>query len=302
MLTSLRRPTFDEMNLSLGKRARLHRLMYEHGTANGTLLLLPLDQGLEHGPVDFFENPDSVDTDWVLRLAVEGQFSGFACHVGLAEKYMKAYAGRVPLVLKVNGKTNVPPDDASFSPLTSSVEDAVRLGADAVGYTLYVGSPAQDRDLAQCGEIRRACEKYGMPLIVWSYPRGSAVKTKGGQDSLYAVDYAARVACEVGADIVKLNVPKWEEEKAASMPKPYNTLKLDELEALRKVVKSAGRTLVLVSGGSKISDEDTYHKAQVAMEAGCVGLIFGRNMWQRTWDSALAMSSRMRTLMQQYGQ
>ncbi|TAM78065.1 fructose-bisphosphate aldolase [bacterium] len=302
MLTSLRRPTFDEMNLSLGKRARLHRLMYEHGTANGTLLLLPLDQGLEHGPVDFFENPDSVDTDWVLRLAVEGQFSGFACHVGLAEKYMKAYAGRVPLVLKVNGKTNVPPDDASFSPLTSSVEDAVRLGADAVGYTLYVGSPAQDRDIAQCDEIRKGCEKYGMPLIIWSYPRGSAVKAKGGQDSLYAVDYAARVACEVGADIVKLNVPKWEEEKAASMPKPYNTLNLDETEALRKIVKSAGRTLVLVSGGSKISDVDTYHKAQVAMEAGCVGLIFGRNMWQRTWESALAMSSRMRSLMQQYGQ
>ncbi|TAM91647.1 fructose-bisphosphate aldolase [bacterium] len=302
MLTSLRRPTFDEMNLSLGKRARLHRLMYEHGTANGTLLLLPLDQGLEHGPVDFFENPDSVDTDWVLRLAVEGQFSGFACHVGLAEKYMKAYAGRIPLILKVNGKTNVPPDDASFSPLTASVEDAVRLGADAVGYTLYVGSPAQDRDIAQCAAVRKDCEKYGMPLIVWSYPRGSAVKAKGGQDSLYAVDYAARVACEVGADIVKLNVPKWEEEKAASMPKPYNALKLDELEALSKVVKSAGRTLVLVSGGSKISDEDTYHKAQVAMEAGCVGLIFGRNMWQRTWDSALAMSSRMRTLMEQYGQ
>ncbi|TAM58325.1 fructose-bisphosphate aldolase [bacterium] len=302
MLTSLRRPTFDELNLSLGKRARLHRLMYEHGTANGTLLLLPLDQGLEHGPVDFFENPDSVDTDWVLRLAVEGKFSGFACHVGLAEKYMTAYAGRVPLILKVNGKTNVPPDDASFSPLTSSVEDAVRLGADAVGYTLYVGSPSQDRDLAQCDAVRKDCEKYGMPLIVWSYPRGSAVKAKGGQDSLYAVDYAARVACEVGADIVKLNVPKWEEEKAAALPKPYNSLKLDEIEALRKVVKSAGRTLVLVSGGSKISDEDTYHKAQVAMEAGCVGLIFGRNMWQRTWESATAMSTRMHALMEQYGQ
>ncbi len=92
-------------------------------------MLLPIDQGLEHGPVDFFDNPDALDTDWVLRLAVEGNFSGIAYHIGLAEKYHQQYAGRVPLVLKVNGKTNVPPDDESFSPLTSSVEDAVRLGA-----------------------------------------------------------------------------------------------------------------------------------------------------------------------------
>ena len=217
-------------------------MMYGHGPANGTLMLLPIDQGLEHGPIDFFDNPDAIDTDWVLRLAVEGNFSGIAYHIGLAEKYHKEYAGRVPLVLKVNGKTNVPPDDNSFSPMTSSVEDAVRLGADAVGYTVYVGSPAQDRDLQQANDVRRACEKAGMPMIVWSYPRGSAVKAKGGQDSLYAVDYAARVACEIGADIVKLNVPNSDEAAAAS-PKPYNTLMMSELDGLRKVVKSAGRTL-----------------------------------------------------------
>jgi class I fructose-bisphosphate aldolase len=301
MLASVRRPTFDEMNLSTGKRARLHRMMYEHGPANGTLMLLPIDQGLEHGPIDFFENPDALDTDWVLRLAVEGNFSGIAYHIGLAEKYHKAYAGRVPLVLKVNGKTNVPSDDEAFSPLTSSVEDALRLGADAVGYTLYVGSPAQDADIAQCNEVRRECDRYGMPLIVWAYPRGAAVKAKGGQDSLYAVDYAARVACEVGADVIKLNVPKWDAAKAGASPKPYNTLEMSEDDALAKVVKSAGRSLVLVSGGSKISDEDTIHKARIAMEAGCVGLIFGRNMWQRSWNDALAMASRIHDLMKRYG-
>jgi fructose-bisphosphate aldolase, class I len=302
MLAPVRRPTFDDLNLSTGKRTRLHRLMYEHGPANGTLMLLPIDQGLEHGPVDFFDNPDAIDTDWVLRLAVDGRFSGIAYHVGLAEKYHRAYAGRVPLLLKINGKTNVPPDDNSFSQLTASVADAVRLGADAVGYTLYVGSPAQDRDIAQAHEVRRDCEKFGMPLVVWSYPRGSAVKAKGGQDSLYAVDYAARVAMEIGADIIKLNVPKYEADKAATQPKPYNDLHLSEEEGLRKVVKSAGRALVLVSGGSKISDEDTIHKARIAMEAGCVGLIFGRNMWQRSWDDALAMSGRMHELMKGYGQ
>ncbi|GAC1414291.1 MAG: class I fructose-bisphosphate aldolase [Candidatus Velthaea sp.] len=302
MLAAVRRPTFDELNLSTGKRARLHRMMYEHGPGNGTLMLLPIDQGLEHGPIDFFDNPDALDTDWVLRLALEGRFSGIAYHIGLAEKYHKHYAGKVPLVLKLNGKTNVPNDDESFSSLTSTVEDAVRLGADAVGYTLYVGSPSQDVDIAQANEVRRDCERFGMPLIVWAYPRGSAIKTKGGQDSLYAVDYAARVACEIGADIIKLNVPKWEESKAAASPKPYNTLHLSEQEGLAKVVKSAGRSLVLVSGGSKMGDDDTLHKAQMAMDTGCVGLIFGRNMWQRNWSDAMSMSQKMHELMKGYGQ
>ena len=302
MLAPVRRPTFDDLNLSTGKRARLHTMMYEHGPGNGTLMMLPIDQGLEHGPIDFFDNPDSLDTDWIYRLAVEGKFSGVAMHVGLAEKYYKNYAGKVPLVLKVNGKTNVPNDDESFSSLTSSVEDAVRLGACGVGYTLYVGSPAQDVDIAQCNEVRRDCERFGMPLIIWAYPRGSAVKAKGGIDSLYAVDYAARVACEMGADIIKLNVPKWDAATAGQMPKPYNTLQLSDEEGLAKVVKSAGHSLVLVSGGSKMGDDDTMHKAQIAMEAGCVGLIFGRNMWQRKWDDAVSMSARMHDLMNRYGQ
>jgi class I fructose-bisphosphate aldolase len=302
IVTAIRRPTFDDMHLTTGKRVRLHRLLYEHGPANGTLMILPIDQGLEHGPVDFFSNPDSIDTDWIYRLAVEGGFSAIALHVGLAERYHQKYAGRVPLILKVNGKTNVPPDNEALSPLTSSVEDAVRLGADAVGYTLYVGSPAQDADILQCNEVRRDCERYGMPLIIWSYPRGSAIKSKGGQDSLYAVDYAARVALEVGADVIKLNQPKYSEATAAQQPKPYDTLKESEVEALSRVVRSAGRALVLVSGGSKLGDEDTVRKAHTAMQSGCVGLIFGRNMWQRKWDEALSMASRIREILKEYAQ
>lgn len=290
------------MGLSIGKRARLHRLLYEHGPANGTLMILPIDQGLEHGPVDFFSNPDSVDTDWIYRLAVEGNFSGIALHIGLAERYHTAYAGRVPLVLKVNGKTNIPADEEPFSPLTSSVEDAVRLGADAVGYTLYVGSPAQDADILQCNEVRRDCDRYGMPLIIWAYPRGAGVQAKGGQDSLYAVDYAARVALEVGANVIKLNQPKYDAATAPKQPKPYDGMHPDELDTLRRVVRSAGRCLVLVSGGSRLGDEDTIHKAHVAMQAGCVGLIFGRNMWQREWNDALGMAGRMHELLKGYGQ
>jgi class I fructose-bisphosphate aldolase len=301
MQTAVRRPTFDDLNLSTGKRTRLHRLMYEHGPGNGTLMLLPIDQGLEHGPIDFFANPDSIDPDYVLRLALEGKFSGIAYHIGLAEKYHKHYAGKVPLLLKLNGKTTIPSDDDAFSSLTSSVEDAVRLGADAVGYTLYVGSPAQADDIAQLNEVRRECDRFGMPLVIWGYPRGSAVKARGGQESQYAIEYAARVACEVGADIVKLNVPIWEPEKASLSPKPYNTLQLSERESLDRVVRAAGRTLVLVSGGSKLSDEDMMSKAKVAMEAGCVGLIFGRNMWQRKWDDAISMTEKVHGMLKDFG-
>ena len=133
---------------------------------------------------------------------------------------MRPYAGTVPLILKLNGKMNIPSDAQAFSGLTGYVEDGVRLGADAVGYTLYVGSPRQGDDMRQLSEVRRACDACGMPLIVWAYPRGEAIDKKGGRDSLYAVDYAARVAGEMGADIVKLNVPEFDEKTQAASPKP----------------------------------------------------------------------------------
>jgi DhnA family fructose-bisphosphate aldolase class Ia len=115
------RPALDELDLSLGKRTRLHRLLYEHGPGNGTLLMLPIEQGMEHGPIDFFPNPAGADPDYQCRLAMEGGYSGIVFHIGLANKYMKAYAGRVPLILKPNGKTNIAPDtDAKWAPISSS--------------------------------------------------------------------------------------------------------------------------------------------------------------------------------------
>lgn len=289
---TVRRPTLDDMALPLGKRVRLHRLLYEHGLRNGTLMILPIDQGLEHGPVDFFPNPASADPDFQWRLAAEGNYNGLACHFGLARKYMDRYAGRVPLILKLNGKTNVPSDDEALSTLTGSVEDAVTLGADAVGYTLYVGSPRQDEDIEQMATVREDCEKYGMPLIVWGYPRGMAMEEKGGRDSLYAVDYAARAALELGADIVKLNIPK-PGAKDADQPKAYTNLEWSYQEGAERVVRSAGRVPVLVSGGSKLGDEDLLEKARLSMDAGACGLIFGRNMWQRPFEEALAITERV---------
>ncbi len=294
------RPILDQLDMPLGKRVRLHRLLYERGLKNGTLLLLPIDQGLEHGPIDFFPNPPSQDPEFQWRLALEGNYNGVACHYGLARKYMAKYAGKVPLILKINGKTTIPSDADAFSSLTGSVEDAVALGADAVGYTLYVGSPRQDEDIQQLAMVREDCDKYNMPLIVWSYPRGSAIEQKGGRDSLYAVDYAARVALEMGADIVKLNIPK-HGEKDAEQPGEYAGIEFDYGEGARRVVQSAGRCMVLFSGGSKLGDEDLLHKARTAMEAGATGLIFGRNMWQRPYDEALAATTNVMNVLREFG-
>jgi class I fructose-bisphosphate aldolase len=295
----------DGLDLSLGKRTRLHRLLYEHGPANGTLLLLPIDQGLEHGPVDFFPNPPSQDPDFQLRLAKEGGYSGIVFQIGLAGKYMRGYAGEVPLILKLNGKTNLPPADHAFSPCMASVEDAVRLGAEAVGYTLYVGSPAQSEDFIQFGRIREEADRYGMPVIVWSYPRGSAVEAQGGQTTLYAVEYAARVANELGADIVKLNLPKCDEGRLKT-PKQYAEIEWDNhsdadvTKITQRVVAAAGRALVLFSGGSKLGDEDLLAKAHACMAGGATGLIFGRNMWQREWNEALDMTRRIKAVLAAY--
>lgn len=273
--------------LSPGKRTRLRRLLYEFGPGNGTLMLLPIDQGIEHGPRDFFPNPDSKDPDYQFRLAAEAGYSALACQIGMASKYYPDYAGKVPLILKVNGKTDIPSSAQAISPCNASVEDAVRLGAEAVGYTLYVGSPRQEEDLAQLREVREDCERYGMPLMIWSYPRGEAIDAKGGRDSFYAIDYAARMAMEMGADIVKLNMPKIDPEKDKDAPAPYDEMEVDEAEAIRQCVESAGRALVVLSGGSRVDDETVLAHCREIMEAGGTGVIFGRNVWQREWDAAL---------------
>jgi class I fructose-bisphosphate aldolase len=287
----------DQLDLSLGKRTRLHRLLYEFGPGHGTMLLLPIDQGLEHGPIEFFINPEALNPEFQLRLAKEGQYSGIVFHIGLAQKYMRDYAGLVPLVLKINGKTNVPSEKHAFSPLDASVEDAVRLGADAVGYTLYVGSPLQTQDIAQLARVREDCDRFGMPLIVWAYPRGEAIDMRGGRDTVYAIDYAARVAQELGADVIKINVPDMDPERNRQSPKPYSDLRLTEQEAIRKLILSAGRAFVLFSGGARIGDAELLERAREAMRAGATGLIFGRNMWQRPMDEALAMTAKIRDIM-----
>ncbi len=280
--------------LAPGKRARLHRLLYEFGPGNGTLMLLPIDQGIEHGPRDFFPNPASKDPDYQFRLAAEAGYSALACQIGMAEKYYPDYAGSVPLILKVNGKTDIPSSAHAFSSCNASVEDGVRLGADAIGYTLYVGSPRQDEDLAQLRQVRQDCDRFGMPLVVWSYPRGEAIDAKGGAVSFYAVDYAARMAMEMGADVVKVNMPVVDPAKDKDAPAPYNEMEVTQDEAITQVVESAGRSLIVLSGGSKVDDETVLSHVKSVMDGGGSGVIFGRNVWQREWSEALEIIAQIK--------
>ncbi|MGA8245345.1 MAG: fructose-bisphosphate aldolase [Nocardioides sp.] len=297
MDTFIPRAPLADRGLSAGKKARLAKLLFDHGCRNGTALFLPYDQGLEHGPRDFFANPAASDPRYVIDLALEGGFNGVVLQIGLAEKFFWEYAGEVPLVLKLNGKTEIPSDAAALSPVNATVEDAVRLGADAVGYTLYVGTPAQETDFEQYRRVREDALRLGMPLIVWAYPRGSAIEAKGGKDSFYAVDYAARTASELGADVVKLNFPH--PEKTSDVPTDYQA-EFTSQQAVDAVVRSANRSLVLISGGTKAGDEAMLTKARQSMEAGATGLIFGRNVWQREHGASLKFAAELRTVLERF--
>jgi fructose-bisphosphate aldolase, class I len=290
----------DSLPISTGKKTRLYQLMYEHGPSNGLIQILPIDQGLEHGPRDFFVNPDSKDPEYQLKVALDANYSGIAFQLGLAEKYMHKYAGKIPLVLKLNGKTEIPPDDEAFSALVSDVEDAVRLGASAVGYTLYVGSPSQDRDFTQFSKVRKDAEKFGIPIIVWAYPRGKDIESNGGKESLYAIDYAARVAQELGADIIKLNFAKCDKKTLSKCPEPYKSLDINEEEAMSMIVKSAGKSLVIISGGGKVDDKKLLNNTKICLKAGSSGIIYGRNIWQRKHDDAIKISRELQKLLKEF--
>jgi fructose-bisphosphate aldolase, class I len=158
------RPSLDQLGLGMGKKARLHRILHEHGVRNGTAIFLPYDHGLEHGPRDFADHPESGDPRHIIQLAVEGGFNGVALQIGLASKFYWEFAGEVPLVLKLNGKTDIPSPADPVSPVNATVEEAVRLGADAVGYTLYVGRNVFQRDrdesLRLVAQLKEILAKY----------------------------------------------------------------------------------------------------------------------------------------------
>ena len=249
--------------MSIGSKVRLSRIV-----KRGKILLLAMDQGLEHGPKDF--NAKNIDPDFVLDVAAKGGFTGLAIHKGVAYKYFEDYAGKVPLVLKLNGRTNIIPKEDIYSSPVATVKEAVRLGADAIGYTLYVGSPSEAQMFREFGAIQAECEEYGMPTIVWAYPRGKFVKDEKDPAT---VAYAARCALELGADIVKVNYT-------------------GSTETFKQVVSAAQKCKVISAGGSKQTDEEFLAKAREVMAAGAVGFAVGRNVWQH--DDPMKMAEGIR--------
>lgn len=223
---------------------------------NGRVLILAMDQGMEHGPRDF--NQRNIDPAYVCDIACRGGFTGFALQKGVARHYKENYSGKVPLILKLNGRTEIVPKDEAYSPQIASVKEAAALGADAVGYTIYVGSPREADMFREFGKAQEEAEDYGLPCVVWAYPRGKYVKDEKSPEM---VSYAARVALELGADIVKINYP-------------------GSVDAMKWVVASAGRTKVISAGGSKQPDEEFIAKVKDIMAGGGAGLAVGRNVWQ----------------------
>ncbi|HKM78746.1 MAG TPA: aldolase [Candidatus Bathyarchaeia archaeon] len=234
----------------------------------GKGMLLAYDQGLEHGPSKDF-NQKSVDPEYILDIASKGKFTGIIFQKGVAEKY---YDGKVPLIIKVNGKTSLPKGEPIASQICS-VKQAKALGARAVGYTIYLGSAHENMMLQEFGRIQEEAHAMGLAAITWVYPRGEAVPNDTATE---IVAYAARAGLETGADAVKIKYT-------------------GDSESFKWAVKSAGAAKVFMSGGPKApTDEAFLTQVKGAIDAGATGLAVGRNVWQH--ERPLKMAAALRAI------
>lgn len=219
-------------------------------------LFLAYDQGMEHGPSDF--DDENVDPNYILSIALDGGFTAVIFQKGVAEKYYTDTAFPVPLILKLNGKTNLLSSEDPYSPQICSVDEALALGASAVGYTLYVGSEHEAKMFEEFATIEKEANDKNIPLIAWMYVAGKGTE---GKDIKKLTAYAARLGLEMGADIVKIKYP-------------------GSLESLKWAVESAGKVKVVVSGGPKESEEEFLKLVQTVMQSGAAGMAVGRNIWK----------------------
>ncbi|MFH1521851.1 MAG: hypothetical protein ABIF18_02740 [archaeon] len=222
----------------------------------GKAMFLAYDQGLEHGPTDF--NDKNVDPKYIIEIAKKGKFTGIIFQKGIVEKYNKEIKeSKIPLIVKLNGKTNLVKGEP-ISKQLCTVEEAINLGAVAVGYTIYIGSEYEKEMLSEFENIQRKAHKKNLPVVCWIYPRGKGVKGKTKKDLMA---YATRVGLEIGADIIKMQ---------------SNGNKKD----LEWAIKSAGKAKVVIAGGSKKNENELLKEIKDAVEVGCTGVAIGRNVWQ----------------------
>jgi len=275
-----------------GVRTNLARLL-NHGRLGGTgkLVILPVDQGFEHGPArSFAPNPPGYDPRYHFQLAIDAGCNAYAAPLGFLEAGVSDYCGAIPLILKCNNHDSLHEERDPLPAVTAGVEDALRLGCTAVGFTIYPGSSQCTAMYEQLRELAADAKAAGLPVVVWSYPRGSGL-SKEGETAIDVVAYAVQIAAQLGADIVKVKLPSAKIEQAAAekVYKKYEIPIATLAERVRHVVQSAfnGQRIVIFSGGPAVSDEEFFAEARGIRDGGGFGSIIGRNSFQRSKADAL---------------
>ena len=275
-----------------GVRTNLARIL-NHGRLGGTgkLVILPVDQGFEHGPArSFAPNPDAYDPRYHFRLAIEAGCNAYAAPLGFIESAVTDFLGDIPLILKCNNHDVLNDEKDPISAITAGVDDALRLGCSAVGFTIYPGSAERTIMYEQLRKSRRGGKSCWPALVVWSYPRGSSL-SKEGETSIDVVAYAAQIAAQLGADIIKVKLPSAhiEQPEAQKVYQKYEVPISTLAERVRHVVQSSfnGRRIVIFSGGATASDEQVFNEARAIRDGGGFGSIIGRNSFQRKEPEAI---------------
>jgi class I fructose-bisphosphate aldolase len=279
-----------------GTKANLARILM-HGKLGGTgrMIILPVDQGFEHGPArSFAPNPDAYDPHYHFQLAVDAGLNAYAAPLGMIEAGADSFAGAIPTIIKVNSSNSLarPKDQA----VTASVKDALRLGCAAIGFTIYPGSDDQFEMMEEIREMALEAKSNGLAVVMWSYPRGGDL-TKEGETAMDVCAYAAHMAALLGAHIIKVKPPAQALYQDAAK-KVYEAQKID-ISTLDKriahVVQSCfnGRRIVVFSGGEAKGDEGIAAEARAIHQGGGNGSIIGRNTFQRPRDKALELLGKL---------
>jgi fructose-bisphosphate aldolase, class I len=286
-----------------GTLTNLARLL-NHGKLGGTgkLVILPVDQGFEHGPArSFAANPPAYHPHYHFELAIAAGCNAYAAPLGFLEAGAREFAGQIPLILKVNDHDVLVDDPDPYQALTGSVRDALRLGCVGIGFTIYPGSAHR---LDMYGQIRayaEAAKQHGLAVIIWSYPRGSSL-SKSGETAIDVTAYAAHIAAQLGAHIIKVKLPSnYIEQEAAQKVYQQQQIPIDTLaERVKHIVQCTfgGNRIVIFSGGAIESDEMLLDEIRAIAQGGGFGSIIGRNSFQRSQADALQL---LHTIMEIYG-
>lgn len=281
-----------------GTLSNIYKLL-THGKLAGTgkLVILPVDQGFEHGPTkSFAPNDKGYDPDYHFELAIEAGLNAYAAPLGFLEAGARKYTGQIPLILKLNNSDLLTKSSDPCPAVTASVQDALRLGCAAVGFTIYPGSTASNTMYEELRELTLEAKFYGLAVVVWSYPRGSGISKKG-ETAIDIAAYAAQIAAQLGAHIIKVKLPTdyIELEDNAKMIEKHKIPIKTQAERVRYVVKSAfnGKRIVIFSGGASKDLDSLYKEIEEIHEGGGFGSIIGRNTFQRPKKDALAMLDKI---------